>query len=191
MVKSSTYCILRQSWDNSAPDCFSSPKSIFLLLSFITTSLITLISKIRVVLPLRPWNALFVHCNLSDVDLLLMDTRTFNDHFGTANSLKFYVSSLKNCNQISQNERDLADYECVCVCVCLRSHAVSFEMSGLDWFLSPLINSSCTLMLCIENCWMAFSKIKTTNSAFHNLTGDWREVGSWLIASLGDFSFSP
>lgn len=36
---------------------------------------------------------------------------------------------------------------------------------------------------------MAFSEIKTTNSAFHNLTGDWREADSWMIASLGDFFF--
>lgn len=36
---------------------------------------------------------------------------------------------------------------------------------------------------------MAFSEIKTTNSAFHNLTGDWREADPWMIASLGDFFF--
>lgn len=36
---------------------------------------------------------------------------------------------------------------------------------------------------------MAFSEIKTTNSTFHNLTGDWREANSWMIASLGDFFF--
>ena len=82
---------------------------------------------------------------------------------------------------------------CVCVweSVCLRSRAARFEMSGLDWFLLPLINSCYALMFCIENCWMAFSEIKTTNSAFHNLTGDWREADSWMIASLGDFFFFP
>ncbi len=89
---------------------------------------------------------------------------------------------LQDCNQISCNEWGLA--------VCVRTRAVRFEMSGLDWFLLPLINSCYALMFCIENCWMAFSEIKTTNSAFHNLTGDWREADSWMIASLGDFFFS-
>lgn len=36
---------------------------------------------------------------------------------------------------------------------------------------------------------MAFSEIKSTNSAAHNLTGDWRRADSGGIASLGDLSF--
>lgn len=38
---------------------------------------------------------------------------------------------------------------------------------------------------------MAFSEIKSTNSAAHNLTGDWQQADSGGIASLGDRSFFP
>ena len=122
-----------------------------------------------------------------------LDLSYYITHFTSAKVLQ--VLHPQSCRIVIKSARMNRAWPCVCVCVwesvCLRSRAARFEMSGLDWFLLPLINSCYALMFCIENCWMAFSEIKTTNSAFHNLTGDWREADSWMIASLGDFFFFP
>lgn len=132
---------------------------------------------------LKELKSFIFHPNCSNLGLFEVDSGTCSAHFSSAESW----SSASVLWRIVIKSARSETWQCVCECVCLRSHAVCFQMSGLDWFLLPLINSSCTLMLCIENCWMAFSEIKTTNSAFHNLTGDWREADSCLIASLGDF----